>query len=108
MNFTAWQPNGGTKNFTADTTPPTSQQMAPLSGVNPQTVKVDNTSTTVSVVVGWGASDDEAKANAANGVQKCCLILPNSTLYIIMPGNAYVTGKTGASTAVIYVQPGVT
>lgn len=105
----AWQPKGPLLNFTAASTAPTAVQVISLSGETGEVCKVDNTSSTVDVVIGWGGSSAEAIANAsaAANVQNCAIVLHGTIQTFGIPANAYVTGKTASSTAVVYAQIGV-
>ena len=106
----AFRPAGTLFSFTAATSAPTSVQAISLDGVQVQQVVLTNTDTTNDAVVGWGDSDAKAKAAAAApatpaGVN-CTYVLHASQIVVTVPANAYFSGITGSSTAVIKVQAG--
>ena len=106
--MTNWTPNGALLSFTAANTPPTSVQLTESSNVQAIDVKIDNTSGTVDCIVGWGQNDAQAKYNAAatSDVTNCVWIMHGTIQIVCMPSNAYVTGYTASSTAVVKVQAG--
>ena len=59
-------------------------------------------------VVGWGATDAEAKLNATAPAytNKCYYILHSTQVVVTIPTGSYITGIAVASTAVIKVQAG--
>jgi hypothetical protein len=105
----AFQPQGPIVGFTGATTAPTSVQAVSLSNVGVQAYNIDNTSTSIDCVVGWGASDAEAKANAAAGAStvNCHYLNFRTSEVIIASKDAYFSGITASSTAIIKIQAGI-
>lgn len=108
----AFTPAGDIQSFTAATTAPTAVQSVGETQTQAQQYKLDNVSSTVDAVVGWGATAAEAQLNAgATGVPVAgnskCMYLLHSTVQVVtaQPG-AYFSGSTTSSTAVIKVQAG--
>ncbi len=104
----AFTPLGPIVSFTGATTAPTSVQAVSLNNMNVQTYCIENISATIDCVVGWGADDTTAKANAAAAatVSNCFYMPFGKQRFIIGPPNAYFSGITASSTAVIKVQAG--
>lgn len=105
----AFQPKGPLLSFTAATSAPTSVQAISLSNSNAQQILVTNVSSTIDVVIGWGQTDAEAKLNAAAGstVQNCSYVLRGTQVVITAAPNAYISGISVSSTAVMWVQAGL-
>src|SRR5689334_8935858 len=104
----AFQPLSKVYTFTADTSAPTSVQPVSAGNVRATQVLITNVSATVTVVVGWGSTDAIAKANAVVGASaQQFAIAPLSQLPISVAETQFFTG-IGASSAVIYVQAGLT
>ncbi len=105
----AFTPNGPVQSFTAATpTAPTSVQAVSGDQVGSQQYVLTNTDGTNDVIVGWGASDTEAKLNAANGssVKSCYYLLRGTVQVVTGPRDAFFTGISVAGTAIVKVQPG--
>jgi hypothetical protein len=104
----AFQPKGPLLSFTADSTAPTSVQAVSLGGEQAQQYVLTNASSSVDVVVGWGASDVAAKLNAAaaTNVMNCYYLVHGTQLVITAATGAYFTGIS-ASSAVVKVQAGI-
>jgi hypothetical protein len=101
-------PQGPLLNFTAAITAPTSVQAVSIAGVACTDYVLSNLSATIGVVVGFGNSDTIAKANAAAGasVSNCVFLAPLAQINISAATNAYFSGISTSSTAVVYVQSG--
>ncbi len=105
----AFSPSGPIQSFTAASTAPTSQQAASVSDVGTQQYCLTNTDATNDATIGWGQTAAEAKANAVAGLANCAQqywLLRGTQIVVTGPCNAYFTGITGSSTAVVKVQPG--
>ena len=96
--------------FTGANTAPTSVQAISNDGVQQMQVVVTNTDAANDCVIGWGASDAVAKANAvaAAASSNCYYLLARSQVVITTGTNMYFTGITPGSgvTAVVKVQSG--
>lgn len=105
----AFQPKGNIASFTGATSAPTSVQSNGPDSQNAQQYILINTSTSIDCTVGWGQSDDEAKLNAAAGaaVVNCYFLMHGTQVCITGPVNAYFTGITASSTAVVKIQAGI-
>ena len=104
----AFDPSGPLLGFTSASTAPTSVQAISLDGTNSSQVCLTNADTTNDAVIGWGATDAQAKLNAAAGASVVnCFYLPHATQVVITTSpNAFFSGIAVASTAVIKVQAG--
>ena len=104
----AFSPSGPILSFTGATSAPTSVHAVSLTGVNVQQYMLSNTDSTIDCVVGWGATDSEAKLNADAGsnVSKCYYLMRGTQVAITASTGAFFSGITGSSTAVIKVQAG--
>lgn len=104
-----WSPNGPLLSLTAASTAPTSVQLVSNSNVQSNDVKIDNTSSTIDAVLGWGQSDAAAKLNCvpASGITNCVYIQHGTIQVISIPNGAYISGISVSSTAVIKVQTGI-
>lgn len=107
----AFDPQGPLLTFTAASSAPTSQQATTPDNVMNQQVCLTNTSSSIDVIIGWGASDAQAKlaATAPSGTSNasnCFYLLRGTQAVITTAPNAYFTGISVSSTAVVYVQAG--
>ena len=103
--MTAFQPQGTVLSFTADATAPTSVEPKALSGLQSGTVALTNTSSSVDAVVGWGATDAQAKLNAVAGANQNQYYLLRGTQVIVSANAPYFTG-IAASACIVKVQAG--
>lgn len=104
----AFQPLSPVYTFTANSSAPSSVQPVSAGTVRATQVMITNVSATVTVVVGWGSSDAIAKANAViNSSSQQFAIAPLTQIPISVAETTYFTG-IGASSAVVYVQAGLT
>lgn len=100
-------PQGAPLTFTAATSAPTSVLPLSTGGVDCHTFRLVNESSTISCVIGWGASDALAKANAAGVNANSCVIPAFAIVDVTAPPGAYFSGIASSTTAVIYVQAGL-
>lgn len=106
MNY--FDPSGPVVSFTASTTAPTSQQAKSNNFVETPIVMMANTSSNVGVTVGWGASDADAKNQAASTVSANQFFLaPNMQIVVCGKSDGFYSGVTTTNTAVVFVQPGI-
>jgi hypothetical protein len=105
----AFLPTGPLLSFTAAVVVPASVQAISLSGEQAMQVCLTNADATNDAVIGWGATDAIAKANAAAPATTAnsFFLLRNSQAFISVPSNSFFTGITGAATAAIKVQAGI-
>ena len=101
----AFQPKGDVESFTGATTAPTSVQAVGNDGA--QQYCLSNTSSTIDCIVGWGQTDVEAKANATAGNANSYYLMHSTQVVVTAPINAYFSGVTSSSTAVVKVQAGI-
>lgn len=104
----AFDPNGPLLSFTAATSAPTSVQAISLDSVQNQQYVLTNTSSSIDAVIGWGQTDAAAKLAAAAGsnTSNCYYLLHGSQVVITAATNAYFSGITASSSALVYVQTG--
>lgn len=104
----AFTPTGPLLSFTSASSAPTSVVLTSVDGVRDQQMMLTNIDAANNCVVGWGASDAEAKLNAAapSYTNKCYYLLHSTQIVITVPAGSYITGIAVASTAVIKVQAG--
>ncbi len=103
----AFTPDGPILGFTGATSAPTSVQAASSNSVGSQQYCITNTDATNDCCIGWGDSDAKAKAAAVVGAsQNQYWVLRGSQVIVTAAPNAYFSGITGASTAIIKVQAG--
>jgi hypothetical protein len=105
----AFQPKGPLLSFTGATSAPTAVQAISLTGETAQQYLLTNTDAAIDCVVGWGATAAEAAKNAAAAasVQNCYYLLHSTQIVVTGPRDAYFSGITGSSTAVVKVQNGI-
>ena len=105
-----FRPTGPLLSFTGANTAPTSVVAVSLNNIVDQQVCLTNTDVANDCVVGWGASDAQAKLNAvvANLSQSCYYLLARTQVVVGIPSGSYITGITPGSgvTAVIKAQAG--
>ena len=103
-------PTGPLLSFTGANTAPTSVQAISKNNVVDQQVCLTNTDGANDCVIGWGASDANAKTNAAvaNLSHNCYYLLHSTQVVVGIPSGSFITGITpgGGVTAVIKVQAG--
>ena len=104
----AFQPTGPLLGFTGATSAPTSVQAVSSDNVTNPQVMLSNTDSSIDCVVGWGASDAAAKANAvaSAGSANCYYLMRGTQVAATVPAGSYFSGITGSSTAIIKVQAG--
>lgn len=106
--MSAFQVLGKTGTFTAATSAPSAVQVQAGNGVRGEQFLLTNVGT-VTVFVGWGQTAAQAAANAVipTSTQTCVyVLLPGTQVSITAAPEAFFTGITSASTAVVYVTPG--
>lgn len=100
-------PSGNTTTFTAViTTPPTPVQ-AVSTTLGGNQYRILNAGT-VTVFLGLGTTAAAASANASvvTSNAACIPLLPGTDEILTFVPNAYFTGITGSSSAVVYITPG--
>lgn len=104
-----FMPMGNLASFTGATSAPTSVQSLGPTQIAAQVYHLNNIDAAVDCVVGWGPNDAAAKLNAvaAAGVVNCYYLKANTDAYIVAGSDAYFSGITGSSTAIVKVQAGV-
>jgi hypothetical protein len=104
----AFTPTGNTVTFTAATTAPTPVQIPTSGGLGSNQYRILNTSGNVLAFLGVGTSASAATSNAVvvSTTQSSIPLLPGTDEILTFPPNAYFTGITSSSTAVIYITPG--
>lgn len=102
-------PMGNLASFTGATSAPTSVQSLGHTNISAQVYHLNNIDAAVDCVVGWGKNDTEAKLNAAagTGVMNCYYLKANTDAYIVAGSDAYFSGITASSTAIVKVQAGL-
>ena len=106
MGINAFTKTGNTVTFTAATTAPTPVQAASTT-LGGNQYRIINAGT-VTVFLGYGVTSSDATNNAVivTSSQNSYPLLPNTDEILTFPPNAYFTGKTSTSTAVVYITPG--
>jgi len=106
MGINAFTKTGNTVTFTAATSAPTPVQCASTT-LGGNQYRIINAGT-VTVFLGYGATSSDASNNAVavTSSQTSFPLLPNTDEILTFIPNAYFTGVTGSSTAVIYITPG--
>lgn len=99
-------PSGNTVTFTAAGTAPTPVQ-AVSSSLGGNQYRILNAGS-VTAFLGYGTTASDASNNAVvvTSTQKAIPLLAGTDEVITFAPNAYFTGVTGSSTAVIYITPG--
>jgi hypothetical protein len=99
-------PSGNTVTFTAATTAPTPvQAISSTLGGNQYRV-LNAGSVTVFLGVGQTSAQATASATVVTSTANCIPILAGTDEILSFLPNAYFTGITGSSTAVVYITPG--
>ena len=102
----AFNPQGDTQTFTAASTPPAPVQVASPTGAANQ-FRVINASTSTVVFLGVGATAADALANAVTTLPARTMpLLPGTDEILTFTPDAWFTGATVSSTAIIYITPG--
>jgi hypothetical protein len=106
MGINAFTKTGNTITFTAATSAPTPVQCASTT-LGGNQYRIINAGTVI-VFLGYGATASDASNNAVavTSSQTSFPLLPNTDEILTFIPNAYFTGVTGSSTAVIYITPG--
>lgn len=104
----AFIPTSALLGFTAAATAPTSVKVSCLDGTQSAQVCLTNIDPSNDAVIGWGASDAEAKLNAAAPATSCSCyyLLRGSQVVISAKSEAFFTGIAISGTAAIKVQAG--
>lgn len=100
--------NGTTGTFTAAGTCPTAVQIL-TPGVNQAQYVITNTSTTIPAFIAFASTAAQAATNCVIPTatqQPVYVILPYTQIVVTTGGNAFFTGITASSTAIIYVSSG--
>ncbi|UOF81587.1 hypothetical protein [Bacteriophage sp.] len=106
MGINAFSKTGNTVTFTAAVTAPTPVQcLSTTLGGNQY--RVINAGTGI-VFLGYGTTASDATNNAVQvtSSQNCFPLLPSTDEILTFMPNAYFTGVTTSSTAVVYITPG--
>ena len=109
LGQSVFQVQGNTCTFTGATPAPTAVQCPANSGVPAPQVVLTNISSTVDVWVSWGATAAAAAVNAAiptSTTKFGYYLLRGTQVVVSTPPNAFFTGTTASSTAVVYITPG--
>jgi len=106
MAVMAFNPQGNTQTFTGAVTPPAAVQVTSTTGAATQ-FRVINASTSTLVFLGVGATAAAALANATTTLPARTIpLLPGTDEILTFTPDAWFTGATASSTAVIYITPG--
>ena len=105
--MSVFNPQGKPLSFTGATSAPTSVVPTSVHGFDCDTFRIVNESATIACVIGWGATDAIAKANAAAINESCCVVPPFGVIDVVAQPNSYFSGITPSSTALIFVQAGL-
>ncbi len=99
-------PSGNTVTFTASTTAPTPAQAVSTTLGGNQYRVLNAGSVTVFMGVGQTAAQANASATVVTSTANCIPILAGTDEILSFLPNAYFTGITSSSTAVVYITPG--
>lgn len=99
-------PSGNTVTFTAATVVPTPVQAVSTTLGGNQYRILNAGSVTAFLGIGTTAAQSTASATVVSTTANCIPVLAGTDEIITFQPNAYFTGITGSSTAVIYVTPG--
>ena len=99
-------PSGNTVTFTAAASAPTPVQAASTTLGGNQYRILNAGLVTVFMGIGTSAAQATASATIVTTSANCIPVLAGTDEIISFPPNAYFTGITGSSTAVIYITPG--
>lgn len=106
MGINAFTKTGNTVTFTAATTAPTPVQAASSTLGGNQYRIINNGSVTAFLGYGVSASDATNAATVITTTGASFPLLPNTDEILSFQPNAYFTGITSSSNAVIYITPG--
>ena len=105
MTTQAFNQQGNTQTFTAAVTPPSPVQVTSSTGAANQ-YRVINTGQ-VTVFMGVGTTSALATTNATSTMPSRAIpLLPGTDEILTFTPDAYFTGMTASSTAVVYITPG--
>ena len=105
MGTSAFTPLGNTVSFTANVTAPTPVQ-AVATTLSANQYRIHNTGSVV-VYLGFGTTANNATNVANSSINGSTItMVPGSVEVFSLPPNAYFTGVTASSTAVVTVLPG--
>jgi len=106
MGLNAFTKTGNTVTFTAATTAPAAVQCV-SSTLGGNQYRIINAGT-VTVFLGYGSTASDAGNNAVivTGNASSFPLLPNTDEILTFTPNAYFTGITSTSNAVVYITPG--
>jgi hypothetical protein len=99
-------PSGNSVVFTAATSPPTAVQAVSNTLGGNQYRVLNSGSVTVFMGVGTSASDAVNNATVLTTTNTSIPLLAGTDEILTFPPNAYFTGITASSSAVIYITPG--
>ena len=99
-------PSGNTVTFTAATSAPTPVQCVSTTLGGNQYRMLNAGQVTVFLGVGTTSAQATASATVVTASANCIPLLAGTDEILTFTPNAYFTGITGSSTAVIYVTPG--
>jgi hypothetical protein len=99
-------PSGNTVTFTAATSAPTPIQAVSTTLGGNQYRVLNAGSVTVFMGIGQTAAQATASATVVTSTANCIPILAGTDEILSFLPNAYFTGITGSSTAVVYITPG--
>ena len=99
-------PSGNTVTFTANTSAPTPIQAASTTLGGNQYRILNAGSVTDFLGIGTTSAQAAASATIVSSTANCIPVLAGTDEIISFPPNAYFTGITSSSTAVIYITPG--
>ena len=107
MGINAFTKTGNTVTFLANTTQPAPVQCL-SSTLGGNQYRIINTSSNVTVFLGYGTTSAEANTNCAivTSSQNALPILPTTDEILTFVPNAYFTGITASGNATIYITPG--
>lgn len=99
-------PSGNTVTFTANTSAPTPVQAVSTTLGGNQYRILNAGQVTAFLGVGTTSAQAAASATVVSTTANCIPVLAGTDEIITFPPNAYFTGITSSSTAVIYITPG--
>ncbi|NBU93921.1 MAG: hypothetical protein EBS18_05205 [Actinobacteria bacterium] len=105
MATQAFNQQGNTQTFTAAVTPPAPVQAVSSTGAANQYRVINNS--IVTVFLGVGTTAALATTNATSTMPSRAIpLLPGTDEILTFTPDAYFTGATASSTAVVYITPG--
>lgn len=106
MSIMAFNPQGDTQTFTGAVTPPAAVQVTSTTGAATQ-YRIINASSQTTVFLGVGTTAAAAFANATTTLPARTIpVLPGTDEILTFTPDAWFTGATASSTAVLYITPG--